>query len=381
MRAASASTSNLDPYRAGVELGESVASIEPEVVFLFSSIQYAIPDLLEGLHDAIGRNDLIVFGNSGDGCFETAGVFDFGAAALALTSDGRVRWQIDVLTGLKDGFVERFGSLLSHLASAFEMPRFAYLVTDFRVDAGQLEATLQKYATFPIVGGLAMDDRRGLNSYVYINREVRDDTLALLTAYGEIGFSITVGNTQRPIGHPGHIDAAAANQVRQIDGISATAFIERETGKPVLQSDRGVLSVRLMDSAALDEGRLRSIMLKAQSSPGAIGFFGGMESGDWVQVCQANPEQMLGEVEQIAASLRENGKAPAGALIVSCTGRKSFLGPAIECEVDAINRSFPPGLPLAGFPSRGEIAPLPRHGGYTHTLFHNMTYVVVLFWQ
>ena len=113
--------------------------------------------------------------------------------------------------------------------------------------------------------------------------------LALLSAYGDIGFSIAVGNAQRPVGHPGHIDAAAANQVRQIDGISAAAFIERETGKPVLQSDRGVLSVRLMDSAALDEGRLRSIMLKAQSSPGAIGFFGGMESGDWLQVCQANP--------------------------------------------------------------------------------------------
>ena len=381
MRAASASTSNLDAYRAGVELGESIVSIEPEVVFLFSSIQYAAPDLLEGLYDAIGSDDLIVFGNSGDGCFETAGVCDFGVSALALSSDGRVRWQIDVLSGLKDGVQGRFGDLLSHFANAQEMPRIACLVSDFRVDAGQIEATLQKYASFPIVGGLAMDDRRGLSCCIFVNREVREDALALLSAYGDIGFSIAVGNAQRPIGHSGHIDAAAANQVRQIDGISAAAFIEQQTGKPVLQSDRGVLSVRLMDSKALDEGRLRSIMLKAQSSPGAIGFFGGMESGDWLQVCQANPEQMIGEVEQIAVSLRERGKTPAGALIVSCTGRKSFLGQGIECEVGALNRAFPPGLPLAGFPSRGEIAPLPRGEGYTHTLFHNMTYVVLLFWH
>ena len=89
-----------------------------------------------------------------------------------------------------------------------------------------------------------------------------------------------------------------------------------------------------------------------------------------VITCQANPEQMLGEVEQIAASLRERGKVPAGALIVSCTGRKSFLGKEIEREVDALNRAFPPGLPLAGFPSRGEIAPLPRHDGYTHTSYN-----------
>ena len=90
---------------------------------------------------------------------------------------------------------------------------------------------------------------------------------------------------------------------------------------------------------------------------------------------------MVGEVERIAVSLRGCGKTPAGALIVSCTGRKSFLGKAVEGEVSALNRTFPPGIPLAGYPSRGEIAPLPRGEGYTHTLFHNMTYVVLFFWQ
>ena len=381
MRAVSASTSNLDPYRAGVELGESVASIEPEVVFLFSSIHYAVPDLLEGVRDAIGRDDVIVIGNSGDGCVETAGVFHIGAAALALASGGRVRWQVDVFSGLNEGLEDKLGQLLDRLAATQDRPRVAYLVSDFRVDAGVIETTLQRHAAFPIVGGLAMDDRRGLSSHIYLDREVRSDTLAVLSAFGEIGFTIAVGNAQHPIGRPGHIDAATANQVRQIDGIGAAGFIERETGKPVLQSDRGVLSVRLMDSAAPDEGRLRSIMLKAQSSPGSIGFFGGMESGDWLQICQAIPEQMIGEVEHIAAALQECGKAPAGALIVSCTGRKAFLGQAIEGEVSALNRAFPPGIPLAGFPSRGEIAPLPSGNGYTRTLFHNMTCVVLVFWQ
>ena len=53
MRAASASTRITDPYRAGVVLGESLAELQPEVVFLFSSIHEAVPELLSGFYDGL----------------------------------------------------------------------------------------------------------------------------------------------------------------------------------------------------------------------------------------------------------------------------------------------------------------------------------------
>ena len=71
MRARSSSTIVTDPYRAGIALGESLATMSPEVVFLFSSIDYSVPELLEGLHDALDRDDVIVVGNSGNGFYET----------------------------------------------------------------------------------------------------------------------------------------------------------------------------------------------------------------------------------------------------------------------------------------------------------------------
>ncbi len=37
-----------------------------------------------------------------------------------------------------------------------------------------------------------------------------------------------------------------------------------------------------------------------------------------------------------------------------------------------------PSLALAGFPSLGEIAPLRTADGYSPSLFHNMTYVLML---
>ena len=56
----------------------------PEVVFLFTTIDYAdSADILEGLHDGLEK-DCIVIGNSGDGFYETEGANDFGASALGL---------------------------------------------------------------------------------------------------------------------------------------------------------------------------------------------------------------------------------------------------------------------------------------------------------
>lgn len=381
MRAMSASTVIGDPYRAGRALGESIAALDPEVVFLFSSIHYSLPDLLEGLHDGVGSERVIVFGNSGDGCFGDDGVSDYGASAMALNSAGEVRWRLERVSTLDGDPAEKLSELLGRFADHGDEPCWAYLASDCRSEIGRLEATLQEHPGFPVVGGLSMDDRRGGTGFLYVNREVITDAMVVLAAYGDLHFSIAVGNAQHAVGHAGRIESAEANEIHRIDGISAVAFVEGQTGKPVLQSDRGVLAVRIATSGAPDEERLRSVKLEQAASPGSLGFYGEVTVGDSVRVCQARRELMLTEIEDIAGTLHSDKRTPAGALLISCTGRKAFLGSLIDGEVSALKRAFAPGLPLGGFPSRGEIAPRQRADGYTRNLFHNMTYVVMMFWQ
>ena len=84
MRAQSSKTELFDPYRAGYALGQELAALMPEVVFLYSSTHYAVPELLEGLYEALGSDEVIVIGNCGGGVYETTGVTDQGAVALGL---------------------------------------------------------------------------------------------------------------------------------------------------------------------------------------------------------------------------------------------------------------------------------------------------------
>ena len=69
--------------------------------------------------------------------------------------------------------------------------------------------------------------------------------------------------------------------------------------------------------------------------------------------------------------------------VISCSGRKALLGAQIRNETDALAEAFAPapGLPLTGFTSFGEIAPLRHDNGCTRYLFHNMSYVMLLIEQ
>lgn len=378
MRALSASTSVFDPYRAGAALGVALAALHPEVVLLFSSTHYDAPELLEGLHDALDSETVIVVGNSGNGVFTASGACDHGATALALNSDGEVRWVLEHVAGLDEGLEDKFAQMMSRLTAAGETPRLGFLVSDLGVDAGRIESLLARHTRFPVVGGLATDNRQRSSCFLYFGRQVLSDALFVLAAYGDLRLSIALAHSPQPISRAGVVEEARGTQIFRIDGVAATDFIERETGKPVLQTDRGILSLLISDPQAEDEKRLRTIVSDVPEQPGSVALFGEIAAGHRVQICRNHPDDLVADVRAVASAELERTRAVAAALVISCSGRKFLLGQRIDEEVSVLTRAFPAGLPLAGFLSAGEIAPLRRGDAYTRNLFHNMTYVLLL---
>lgn len=383
MRALSASTTIFDPYRAGLALGEALAPLRPEVVLLFSSTHYSTPELLEGLHDALDVDGVIVVGSSGNGVLMPDGVGDHAAAALALNSDGAVRWALEQVTGLDDGLEDKFAQLMARLVVDGRAPSLGILASDFRVDAGRIESLLARHTRFPVVGGLATDSRQRAACYLYVGRAVVSDALVVLAAFGEIDFSIALANSPQTLGRAGIVEAAQGTELLRIDGIDATDFIERETGKPILHTDRGVLSLLVSDPQVEDEKRLRAIARDVAARPGALALFGAIAVGSRVQICRNRPDDLIDEVRAMAGAEAERtgARSIAAALVISCSGRKALLGPRIAEEASALTGAFARGLPLAGFFSAGEVAPLRRGGAaeaYTRNRFHNMSCVLLL---
>lgn len=378
MLALSAFTNLSDPYRAGVALGETLARVRPEVVFLFCSINYgSSADLVEGLNDALDNPELIVIGNSGDGIYQTHVCADIGATALGINSEGSARWYLVSEPGIKAAPAQATQRAWQRLANQ-GLIDLVFLVSDFHTDASQIEQVLSEQIPVPVVGGLAADDNRMQDSFVFANRELLRDSLVMLGCHGNFVFDIAIGNALQTVGQAGRISASQGTCIAEIDGMPAMAFIERETGKPVLQSDRGIVSLTILNPDAPAERRLRSIVPDFSDDAGQLGLYGGIENGKLVQVCLASPEQLINEVQALADRACSASFTPKAAIVISCGGRKQMLGPRIEHEISALSSRFGDRLPLVGFPSFGEIAPHKNQQGYTRNLFHNMTYVLLL---
>lgn len=380
MRAKSLATRHLDPYRAGLELGDGLASLAPEVVFLFSSIHYeGSRELLDGLHDALPR-PAVVLGATGDGIYETSTVADIGASALGLDSGGRVRWHLATADGIAadtTGAVERCVDRLEAVAGtrAFAL---CVQVADFRADAAMLVRTLGRRIAAPTVGGLAGDEYRMERCFVFAGREVLEDAVVLLGAEGDLEFEIHVGGEPTPVGRPGVVTGADATRVLAIDGLDPQAFIIRETGKPLSQADVGVVALQIESVSDPDQRCLRTI--RRVDADGGLTLFGAVPEGRQVQLCHASPAGVVQDAQQIGARLKETGFAPAAGLVISCAGRKHVLGyREDDHEIGALRSAAGRSFPLAGFPSFGEIGPRRTAAGYSRILFHNMTYILLVF--
>jgi len=380
MKAQSYATQAADPYRAGIELGEALCDLRPEIIFLFSTVHYCHSnELLEGLKDGLGSQEPLVVGNTGDGYYHQHICGDIGCVALGLNSEAKVRWHLVRQQGVKDdpaGCLEKAWEQIKQLNNG--EPDLAFMFSDFRTDASLYEPVLRDKISIPVIGGIASDDNQMAGCGIYWNQQCIEDSLVMVSASGDFNFSIHVGNSISAVGKPGKVDKAQGTNIFEIDGLSAMDFIERETGKPVLQSDRGITSLRILDKDDTKIRRMRAIVPDLSVSERSVGLYGGIDQGEQVQVCLADPDELLAEVSHIAQHCRAQEFNPSAAVIVSCAGRKWLLGDRIEKEVTELAEGAWADLPLAGFPSFGEIAPIPGKSGYSENLFHNMTYVLLL---
>ena len=193
-----------------------------------------------------------------------------------------------------------------------------------------------------------------------------------------MAFKVHIGNAIAPVGTAGSVAGAVGKTLQKIDGIDATQFIERETGKPFLHTDQGSVALTVVHSGYAGEKRLRALVQNYRANDGSLTLHGGIDNGEMVQVCLASAAQLRDEVYKIAQTVHRSEFVPSAALIVSCAGRKSLLGGQIDFEVEAVRDACAQPIPMVGFSSFGEIGPLRHQGHYTRNLFHNMTYVLVL---
>ncbi len=382
MRYKSASTSLTDAYQAGSTIGETLKDMAPEVILLFASITFELEyaDFFTGLYDGLETRDVIVFGGTGDGIYETSMTAHYGVCALGITSDGMTKWGVAVKTGVgADSLTTARACASAALEQLGGKAEWAFVLADgVTADGTCIASGVRDVFSFPFIGGMTGDDRKFTRSRLFLNGGNIEDGVAILLASGAMPFITNSASGFLPIGVPGIVGESDGKTTISISGLNPLDFIRDQIGKPLAEADLGILALATYTDSSLERFYLRS-SFRFDMRTGTITTFGSIPSGATIRVSGADREQLLKAISSCITSIVRSGFIPAAAIVVSCAGRKWQLNNRGEEEVQAIQSAIGNQIPLVGFPSFGEIGPFLKDDlSYTESYFHNATCVICL---
>jgi hypothetical protein len=228
-----------------------------------------------------------------------------------------------------------------------------------------------------VTGGLAGDGAAFSKTVVGLNGVPDDAELAIVGLYGDqlsIGYGSLGG--WDAFGPERKVDASAGNVLRVLDGEPALEVYKRYLGEHAAGLPANALRFPLSVAAPGAVGSVTRTILSIDDASGEMTFAGDVPVGSKVRLMMANAERLIDGAEAAAERcLEAQVEKPQFALLVSCVGRKIFLGQRTEEEVEAVSARLG-GIPMTGFYSYGELGP--RSKGAACEL-HNQTMSITTF--
>lgn len=211
--------------------------------------------------------------------------------------------------------------------------------------------------------------------YQFHDNEILEDALPILIFAGPLEYSYSIANSWRPIGGRATIVESSGREVKKIGSYTAVDFYQHYLGSHGEPAREFTLAVYEKDS---DRFYLRAPV--DYHPDGSITFSESIPQGATVQLTEAVRDVIIEDTKASTARMLQATPdlQPAFALAFSCAFRKDMLGTRAEEELRILQDNLPRHLPINGFYSYGEIAPLARG---RQSYLHGATLVTLLVGQ
>ena len=369
-----AATAIIEQCRDGLD------GAEPTAAILFSAHELEVEPALRAVTTAFPGIERV--GSTSVG--EMSSVFGYSEDSVTLAAFAAD--DIDITSGMA---TEVFDDVRAAARTAVDQarskthrrPRLCIVTPSVDGDAPALLAALRAELgdDVPVLGGGAApagNTEGTQESSQFFGTRVLRGSVALLLFSGELEFSFGIDTGWRPIGPRGRVTRAEEIGIgHEIDGRPALAFSERYLGA----GSRPALANPLAVFEQGSEGFYLRAPIAHDPVAGTIRVSGSLPPSVEVQLTVAATDEILDGTRSAllqAIDRFPSGGAPVAALIFSCAIRKYLLGTRTGIELDISRDMLGATVPICGFYSFGEIAPLDDSGGATR--FHNETLVAVL---
>lgn len=382
-------SNNSNPQKAGreaCELAIKQAGGKANLVIVFSTVAYDQTEMLKGVKSICG--EVPVVGCSDSGEITTLGPVSKHVAVMALAAEN-IRWTIGVGTGTdKDSFKAGRKAAEEVKKNARSLPRLFIMFLDGLAENGAaavrgVQSILGEH--FPIIGGSAGDDFLFKKTYQYYNGEVLTGAVIGIGVSGEFSFGVGVRHGWEPIGLPMKVTKSQGSKLIHVNNRSALSIYEDYFGKKAEELIKEPIARMAytyplgMSVEGSPELLIRDVVIANEK--GEITCAAEIPEGSEIRLMLGDRRKAIdaaSEAAQGALAQLKGAKAQA-IFIFDCMARNKLLGIEVDKEILAIQNVLGSQVPLIGFYTYGEQAPLGGEIGPTcRSVFHNETMALLV---
>jgi len=357
-----------------------------ELIIVFSTVAYDQEKMLKGVRSI--SKEIPLVGCSDFGEITTEGPVSKYVAVMALSSD-TIAFTIGIGEGT-DKDSHKAGAMVARgvKEKAKEEPSLFMMLLDGLAENGAaaVRGVQEVFGkNFPIMGGSAGDDFLFQKTYQYYNDQVLTNAMIGIGLSGKFSFGAGVRHGWEPIGLPMKVTKAKGGKLIEVNNRPALSIYEDYFGKkaeelikepiarmaytyPLGMSVEGSPELLIRDVVIADE---KGVITCAAEIPEGSEIR--LMLGDYEKAIQAAKEA----AENALAQLK--GTKPKAIFVFNCVARHKLLGARIGEEIAAIQNVLGKDVPLIGFYTYGEQAPLGGVlGPECFSVFHNETVALLV---
>ncbi len=381
-----------DSYAVGVnacqDAIEQLGDNSPDLLLVFASVKYDQEKMLHGVRSV--APDALLVGSSTSGEITTEGPLKERSVAVMAIKSPEIKYFVGVGQNIlenpreagkfaADKVKEQVGDSLK----AFIMIPDVLVGNGSDIVRGVLDSL---GAHFPVVGGASGDDFAFKKTYQYVNDKVYSGSVVGLGLTGNFKMGIGVKHGWIPVGEPMKVTKSNGAVIHEINGAPAVKIYEDYFGVEEAKVLHTEVFAKLaityplgMKVVGSDELLIRDPITVDEH--GSITCAAEIPEGSEVRLMVGSREEAVkvARIAAVDAVSQLNGSIPKAVIIFNCVARNKLFGDKSGDEINAIQEVVGKEVPLIGFYTYGEQAPLGgevRNIERCNSAFHNETVVI-----
>lgn len=339
---------------------------KPSFLFVFASPSLNQAEMLKGVNEASGNVPLIGCSTAGE--ITNNGPSQKSAVVMAITTD-----QITFTTGLGENIkadVRQAGRAVAQSIKEAQPSLQTFLMLPDVLAGNGAEIVRGVLdvlgAHFPVVGGAAGDDFLFQKTYQYKNNEVFSGAVAGVGLSGKFTMAAGVRHGWIPIGIPMKVTKSEGAVVYELDHRPAVSIYEDYFGKQAEELKKEPLArmaityplgIKLPD---MDEYLIRDPI--TVDDKGAITCAAEIPEDSEIRLMIGSKEKAIEAAQdaakKIMAEFVQVKSKPKFVLMFNCIAREKLFGAHANDEIQAVLEIIGRDVPLIGFYTYGEQAPM-----------------------